>query len=153
MNEKINAIIEKTRKMAAKYNQHLQPPASDEQIETLVAEAREMLGVELPAEYLEFLRTVNGLYWDNLRMYASANIPQDDPNHPIEGVVDINLEFREAFEPYNDLLIFGYSGNLDTYVLEIPSGKFQILDQVSLSLTKNFKTFDKLLLEILRFNM
>lgn len=154
MNEKITAIIEKIRKKAAELNQRLQPPASDEQIETLIVEAREQLGNELPAEYVEFLRTVNGLLWDNLYMYASTNVPHtSDPEYMVEGFIDANLECRETFEPYNDLLLFGYSGNLDTYALELSSGKYQILDRGSLSPVKNFKTFDKLLLEILRFNM
>ena len=154
MNEKITKIIEKMRKGAAEYDEQLQPPASDEQIETLIVEAREKFGIELPAEYLEFLRTVNGLLWENLYMYASGGVPSaNDPDYTIEGFIDANLENRDVSDEFNDLLVFGHSGNLDTYALEISSGKYQILDHGSLSLTKSFKTFDKLLLEVLRFNL
>lgn len=154
MNEKISTYIDKIRSSAAESNQKLQPPASDQQIADLSKKAEEYFGEKLPGEYFDLLRQANGLLWDNLYIYASETSPHAvEADYMVEGILDSNAECRETFEPYNDLIVFGYSGNLDYYVKEVSSGEFQILDKGSLSVNKSFKTFDELLVEVLKFNL
>lgn len=154
MNVKITSIIEDMRGQLVEYDEQLQPPATGEQIAALTERAGSELGAELPPEYLDLLRVVNGILWENLYFYsteltASAN----DPEYMIAGFIDANLENREEMDVFKGWLVFGYSGNMDTYIQDLETGKFQILDQISLSPTKSFDTFDELMESLLEYNL
>lgn len=154
MNPKITSILEDMRGQIAEYEEQLQPPATEEQIALLVERVRDELGAELPAEYLDLLRVVNGILWENLYFYSSEQTTSaNDPEYTIAGFIEANAENRGEMDVFEGWLVFGYSGNMDTYVQELETGKFQILDQISLSVTKSFDTFDEFLESLLEYNL
>jgi len=86
----------------ARYGAVPQAPATEVELARLRRRASEELGVELPAEYEEFLKRVNGLDWNGVLLYATETTT-------IAGVVEMNLVLRD--DPrFADLLALGSDG-------------------------------------------
>ena len=51
-------------------NYKLNTPATDTEVQRLREHAKEKFNVDLPSEYEEFLKTVNGLDFDGLVLYG-----------------------------------------------------------------------------------
>lgn len=51
-------------------NYKLNTPATDTEVQRLREHAKEKLNVDLPSEYVEFLKTVNSLDFDGLVLYG-----------------------------------------------------------------------------------
>lgn len=128
------------------FDQQLQPPAIPRDINSLRERARSELGVDVPDEYVAFLRLHDGLDWNGLVIYASHTTPiADDARYSIQGLVEANLAWREA-EPHKDFLFFGESG-VDIYCLHVSRREYQITDRQSGRLSDVVPSFEHLIVE------
>jgi hypothetical protein len=74
MDHKYEPYLERIAGMIKEYpGYEFRPPCLKEGIEDLRERARSVLSLELPAEYLSFLRITDGLEWDGLLIYASKS--------------------------------------------------------------------------------
>jgi hypothetical protein len=131
-----------------RFGSELQPPANEEQIKTLEERAARELKVELPDEYLDFLRRTNGLDWNGVVVFASESVPiVSHLDRSIPGVREMNLGYRD--DPrFSDLIVFGSNG-MDLYTFRISTGKYEIYDEVPHELIDTLSTFDELMTKIL----
>jgi len=120
----------------ARYGAVPQAPATEVELARLRRRASEELGVELPAEYEEFLKRVNGLDWNGVLLYATETTT-------IAGVVEMNLVLRD--DPrFADLLALGSDG-LDVYTYRTATGTYEIYDEVPHNLVASGLSFEDLM--------
>jgi hypothetical protein len=106
-----------------------QPPCPETEIEALSSRSRTVLGIELPQEYKELLRRVNGLDWNGLVIYASKRGQlQGLPKGTIEGLVDANLALRGDNDDMSNYLVLGDSGETLYAVHKLSKKKFHVID-------------------------
>jgi len=137
-------LLERVAQEQARFGSGLQPPASPEQLKSVVERARTQLHVELPAEYLEFLKQTNGFDWNGVVIYASETVPiVGHPDRTISGIVEMNLGFRDD-ERFNDLLVLGSNG-MDLYTYRVSTREYEIYDEVPHELIDTLPTFEVLM--------
>ena len=109
----------------------LQPPCAEQAVRALRLRVRDELGMALPLEFEEFLRLADGLNWNGLYLYPSADL------------VASNLDQREV-EGLEDVLVFG-NDSFDLFTWCSSTGEFQILDLVPRQVMETLPSFDALM--------
>jgi hypothetical protein len=144
MNAEIESKIVDLRRQLDEADMFLGEPARNEDIESLVLEAKNTFFQSVPDQYLEFLKAHDGLVSSGVFIYSSRPHKYSDSDGFSHAFIEQNLiardlEFMEAF------LIFGESDQ-DEYVLDIASNKYQVRDKQAIdNIFEEFETFDGLL--------
>jgi len=135
----------------------LRNPPTDEEIKWLIEHSKEKLGIEPHSDYIRFLRVTDGYDWNGLRFYSVRRRAESgkDTEKPegsfIEGFVEANLDFREAFQNH-DLVIYGDSST-DRYIHDRRRNIFLTVDVLSLDEFEQHDSFDDMVLAALKNNM
>ena len=109
----------------------LQAPCTERAVRALRLRVRDELGLPLPVEFEEFLRIADGLNWNGLYLYPSADL------------VESNLDQREV-EGLEDVLVLG-NDSLDLFTWRSSTGEFQILDLVPRQVMETLPSFNALI--------
>jgi hypothetical protein len=142
------ALLERIADDQRRVGSQLQPPCTQDEMQRLVEHARATLRTELPAEYLDFLRLANGLDWNGVVVYASDTVPiVGHPDRSIAGVVEMNLNFRDA-SVFQSLIVLGSDG-MDVYTYNVGDRVYEQYDEVPHVLIESFATFDELMAKVL----
>ena len=81
------------------YDEEVNLGASKEEIDKLIVEAKEKLGVEIPKEYLDILSKVNGIEFNGFILYGvDEYLLEHEINQSIYGLVDLNKIWYENEE-------------------------------------------------------
>lgn len=115
----------------ARYGQARAAPASEATISYLLERAGRELGAEVPPEFLALVRDRDGLEWNGLVVHGSDRL------------VEANLEWRDD-DRFDELLVLA-EGNLDLYVVHIPTGEHRVMDRVPGNLIARCDSFESLL--------
>ena len=122
------------------------PPATDEELATVTAFVRQHAGVPVPAGYLAFLRSANGLDFNGTTVYAAEQRRRANGTWQL-GFREENLSFGDG-GPASWLLL-GETG--DDYVAVDPrTGRGAVLDKVSRDAVEEFDDVETLLEHVLR---
>jgi hypothetical protein len=127
-----------------KYDEQMQPPASQGEIDDLIKAARINFKATLPDGYLNFLRVRNGLDFDGLVIYGTKTqlaVGYDDRS--IEGFVEANEIWYEN-EEQKRFLFFGDS-DISWYCLDRTTGKYEVQDKPSGTVMEVYDDFDSML--------
>jgi hypothetical protein len=125
-----------------------QSPGTDEEIQRLVERARQELRIELPTDYVDFLRLTNGLDWNGVVIYAADTTPiAGHPDRIIPDIIEMNLNYRED-QRFADLLVIGSNG-MDLYTYRISTDVYEVYDEVPHELLETLATFDELMTKAL----
>jgi hypothetical protein len=116
------------------------PPLSEAGIEDLRQRARSKLSAEIPDQYLEFLRRMDGIEWNGLDVFAGT---ERDENVFPEEFVDYNLVMRNHEDDYN-YLIFAYS-DISQFVLNLAESQFQTIGLGTYDVVEVHESFDDML--------
>jgi len=154
MNIIYDVILKKIEKDILSYNSQLQAPATDREIKSVKQSSKNILKVNLPEEYLTFLKKCNGLDYNGTVIYATDRKPivgYDD--RYIEGIISANLSARDV-EMMKQFLIFGESDDL-IHTLDLSKNKYRTIEAIGHSLYAEYDSFDQLLDYVLNeaFNM
>ena len=134
------------------YDEEVNLGASKEEIDKLIVEAKEKLGVEIPKEYLDILSKVNGIEFNGFILYGvDEYLLEHEINQSIYGLVDLNKIWYEN-EEQKKYLFLGES-NISWYVYENKNNIFNELDKPSGRESNKFNSFyemfNKLLVDAL----
>lgn len=122
----------------------LTPGADDLEINRFLKDCEKKLSVNPPLEYLKFLKTYNGIAGNGVFLYSTYRKPFEACEGENNDFVEMNLFWRDL-DWMSDYLIFGDS-DMDIYVLEITTGKYQVRDRQAFdNLFNEFSTFEDLL--------
>lgn len=132
LNRDVMALLQDVEAQARRYGAAaLRPPCDEQRLGTLRLRVRDELGLALPAELGELLRVADGMNWNGLYLYPSADL------------VAANLDHRDV-EGLQDVLVFG-NDSLDLLTWHSATGEFQLRDLVPRQVVETFPTFDALL--------
>ncbi|WP_040214611.1 YrhA family protein [Clostridium polynesiense] len=134
------------------YDEEVNLGASKEEIDKLIVEVKEKLGVELPKEYLDIISKVNGIEFNGFILYGvDEYLLENEINQSIYGLVDSNQIWHEN-EEQKKYLFLGES-NISWYVYEYKNKNFIELDNPSGRESNKFNNFygmfNKLLVDAL----
>ncbi|MGW8749860.1 YrhA family protein [Bacillus wiedmannii] len=124
-------LILKIEKIEKSFNDKLNTPTTDSEVQKLRERMKENFNVDLPSEYEEFLKTVNGLDFNGLVLYGVDSYLLDtERDESICGLIETNEiwyenEFQKEYLFLGDSDIAWFCKNLSdgTYLeLDKPSG-------------------------------
>ena len=122
----------------------LQLPCTPDLIHKMKIRSQTELRNDIPDEYLSFLRETNGVTWNGVSFYGCEESPiNGKEGGKIWGFVDTNLIYRDV-ERMKNYLVFGQS-DMDIYVINLSTHKYQVLDKISLDEITSVSTFEELL--------
>lgn len=137
-------LLSEIRNIEQTYGDSLNNPASNEQIEVFENAVKEKLKYVLPEQYLNFLRVVNGLEFNGLKIYGvDSSLSEDEANQSIIGYIETNEIWYEN-EHQQQYMFFGDS-DIGWYCLDISKGVYVELDKPSGTLMEVYKDFDSML--------
>ncbi len=113
-----NLILE-IEKIEKSFNDKLNTPATDTEVHRLRKHVKEKFNVDLPSEYEEFLKTVNGLDFNGLVIYGvDPSLLNTERDEQICGFIDTNeIWYENEFQ--KEYLFFGFQilrGFVKTYL-------------------------------------
>ena len=133
-------------------NYQLNTSATDTEIQRLREHAKEKFNVDLPSEYEEFLKTVNGLDFNGLVLYrVDSPLLETEKDEQICGFIDTNeIWYENEFQ--KEYLFFGDS-NIAWFCKNLSDGTYLELDKPSGTVMKIYNDFDTMLEEALKITL
>jgi hypothetical protein len=137
------------RKVEEKYGDTLNNPASSEQIELLKRTAKEKFNHDLPEQYVNFLKTVNGIDFNGFVFYGVDNtLFEVQNNSKIYGYIDANEIWFEN-EHQKQYMFFGES-DISRYCFDILNKTYVEIDNPSGTIMHTYIDFDSMLEKALK---
>ncbi|MEH7596424.1 SMI1/KNR4 family protein [Bacillus toyonensis] len=143
-----NLILE-IEKIEKSFNDKLNTPATDTEVHRLRKHVKEKFNVDLPSEYEEFLKTVNGLDFNGLVIYGvDPSLLDTERDEQICGFIDTNeIWYENEFQ--KEYLFFGVS-NIAWFCKNLSEGTYLELDKPSGTVMKTYNDFNTMLEEALK---
>ncbi|EJR95549.1 YrhA family protein [Bacillus cereus] len=143
-----NLILE-IEKIEKSFNDKLNTPATDTEVHRLRKHIKEKFNVDLPSEYEEFLKTVNGLDFNGLVIYGvDPSLLDTERDEQICGFIDTNeIWYENEFQ--KEYLFFGVS-NIAWFCKNLSEGTYLELDKPSGTVMKTYNDFNTMLEEALK---
>ncbi|GLV65475.1 SMI1/KNR4 family protein [Bacillus mycoides] len=146
-----NLILE-IEKIEKSFNDKLDTPATDTEIGKLRERVKENFNVDLPSEYEEFLKIVNGLDFNGLVIYGvDPSLLDTERDELISGLIDTNeIWYENEFQ--KEYLFFGDS-NIAWFCKNLSDGTYLELDKPSGTVMKTYNDFNTMLEEALKITL
>ncbi|MFF2881525.1 YrhA family protein [Bacillus toyonensis] len=143
-----NLILE-IEKIEKSFNDKLNTPATDTEVHRLRKHVKEKFNVDLPSEYEEFLKTVNGLDFNGLVIYGvDPSLLDTERDEQICGFIDTNeIWYENEFQ--KEYLFFGDS-SIAWFCKNLSDGTYLELDKPSGTVMKTYNDFNTMLEEALK---
>ncbi|MBX9973973.1 YrhA family protein [Cytobacillus firmus] len=143
-------LLIQIKKIEEKYESSLGNPVTDLEILNLQQLIQEKLGnMQLPESYIDFLKTVNGIDFNGLVIYAvDKELLSEKNGEDLQGFVETNEIWHEN-ESQKNYIFFGDS-NISWYCFDLRSEIFLELDKPSGTIIQSFDCFDSMLSEALQ---
>ena len=139
-------LIEKIKQLRAKYNLGIPDPIRKESIKDFSIHFKNQFEITPPKQYLDFLLVCDGLVENGHTLYASYNHEKDGI---LCGVFELNEIWHEQDERFKKYIYFG-DGNMDLYVFNKVTNKYEVLDRYSGDGIEVFNSFEQMLMYILK---
>lgn len=140
--EKIKMKFEKD------YGDSFNNSATDNEISKLKNSFLKKFGLELPTQYLEFLKYMNGIEFDGFIIFSiDKDIIDNNTNQQVEGIINFNEILYE--NEFNKDYIFLADSDISWYVYNIKNKNFNILDKPSGELIETYNDFYSMLDNVL----
>jgi hypothetical protein len=131
-----------------KYGEKINYSAKNEELQVLLDEYRLKFQVELPKEYLDFLRYVNGVEFNGFILYGiDEKLLKEKPRQHIQGIIDNNLIWHENIWE-NDYIFLGES-SISWYVYDYKKYKYYELDNPSGRIMEEFNDINVMIYQLL----
>ncbi|HFU7053823.1 TPA: YrhA family protein [Bacillus cereus] len=143
-----NLILE-IEKIEKSFNDKLNTPVTDSEVQKLRERMKENFNVDLPSEYEEFLKTVNGLDFNGLVLYGVDSYLLDtERNESICGLIDTNgIWYENEFQ--KEYLFLGDS-DIAWFCKKLSEGTYLELDKPSGTVMETYNDFNTMLEEALK---
>ena len=133
----MKTLIEKIKNEREQFNLKLQKGANEDCIKILLSHSVSKFNYKIPVEYLDFLRIVDGLFYNGIQIYATKAVIEMPQNITIEGFVEAN-EMWKNDERKKRYIVFAESGDA-LYVHNLNNNNYEYVDRITLDVieTKN----------------
>lgn len=144
MNKSMEKKILELRNHLDDADMYLGPNGSQEDIDWLSNTARHEFSIDLPKQYLDFLKKHDGLIAGGVFIYSSRPHKFPDSEGHSHSFIDLNL-IAQDLDIMKGYLIFGESDQ-EEYVLDLSKNKYQVRDNQAFdNIYEEFDSFDELL--------
>jgi len=146
-----NMILE-IEKIEKSFNGKLNTPATDTEVQRLRERVKENFNVDLPSEYEEFLKTVNGLDFDGLVLYGvDPSLLETEREEQICGLIETNeIWYENEFQ--KEYLFLGDS-NIAWFCKNLSDGTYLELDKPSGTVMETYDDCNTMLEEALKVTL
>ncbi|MEH6934273.1 YrhA family protein [Bacillus sp. JJ783] len=143
-----NMILE-IEKIEKSFNDKLNTPVTDSEVQKLRERMKESFNVDLPSEYEEFLKTVNGLDFNGLVLYGVDSYLLDtERDESICGLIETNeIWYENEFQ--KEYLFLGDS-NIAWFCKNLSDGTYLELDKPSGTVMNTYNDCNTMLEEALK---
>lgn len=142
--DKLQKIIEEK----SIYGEKINIGATEEELELFLEEVRREFKIDLPNEYVNFLRTVNGIEFNGFILYGiDQRLLIKPQNQLINGLIEYNSIWYE--NEWQKQYIFLGESNISWYVYDLSKCKYYELDNPSGRESEMFVSMECLVEKIL----
>lgn len=135
-------------KIEQKYGEVINKGASEEELEIFIPTVRKELGIDLPTEYIEVLKVINGLEFDGYILYGiDMELLKDEPERNINGLIQNNKDWYE--NEWNKKYLFIGDSSMSWYVYDIDAQQYCELDNPSGEEMEVFNSIEDMLYKLL----
>lgn len=135
--------LEKIEARKKVFGKKMRPSAAEADLARLSSRSLAELSMDIPQEYKDFLRVMDGLNFDGLFIYSTHST--DEYQH---GFVEMNLIWR-SYEVNEDSLLFADS-DINLYAYNLVEKRYELQDRPCGDAYETFETFDEMITEALR---
>lgn len=136
----IENTIQRIREVAEGWGESLEPPASSSDIAEFKEKILLMCGGELPEEYFEFLKKLNGLEFNGLIIYGTKNSQTDPDGSPLD-LIEMNEIMQDCSDVSRKEVVFIGEDSTGLLVYDLKQQEFQFRDRVGFDRTQSFSSF------------
>ena len=140
----MKAMIDKIRVEANRYGELLEPPATDSELNEFIDKANTVFSTDIPDEYIEFLKIVNGLEFNGLIIYGTKNSETDPNSSPLD-LFEMNEMFHELDNPIISNLIVVGEDSTGVLTYDKSTKEFQYRDRIALDRIESYSSFREML--------
>ena len=141
---KLEELIQQKRLFGEKVN----IGATEQKIHLFIKTVKDELNIDLPNEYIEVLRIINGMEFNGFILYGiDQRLLDEQQNEKIYGLIEYNKLWYE--NEWNKQYIFWGEGNISWYVYDLTAHKFCELDNPSGTEMEMFDNFDHMVEKLL----
>lgn len=132
--------IQKIREFSVQWGEPMEPPAADGELEILAKLVHQRFNLQVPQDYLEFLKICDGLEFNSLLIFGSKN---SESEGSVLDIVEMNDVFRDsdASSKLNELLVAEDSTGVLTF--NSTTELFIYRDRISLESILTFGSFQE----------
>lgn len=140
----VNDLIGKIKVIANQWGEVLEPEASKVELQEFTEEFKIKFGLDVPTQYENFLKIVNGLEFNGFIIYGTKN-SDTDPDASMLDIFEMNEIFNDSlvFNRLNVIAIGEDSSGLITF--DKDTKIFQYRDRIGLDRLQQFSSFDEML--------
>ncbi|HDR8070590.1 TPA: SMI1/KNR4 family protein [Bacillus cereus] len=137
------------KKTMESFNLKLNKPAKDNEVQKLRKGIKESFNIDLPNEYEEFLRIVNGFEFDGLIIYGvDTSLLEAERDETVYGLLENNRIWYEN-EWQKEYLFLGDS-DIAWFCKNLSEGTYLELDKPSGTVMETYNDFNTMLEEALK---
>lgn len=130
------------------YGEEINTGVTEEEVQLLLKKLKRELSVDLPNEYIDILKTVNGLEFNGFILYGvDQKLLNNQPNEFVYGLVEYNKIWYE--NEWQKQYIFLGESNISWYVYDLVECQYYELDNPSGEKCEVFSSLDCLVEKIL----
>lgn len=140
--------IKDVEKVISLFNKEINEGATKKEIDVVCKNAKKDLGMEVPSEYIDFLKEVNGFEFNGFILYnVDEELLEKRPKQKcINGLIDSNKVWYE--NEWDEQYFFLGESSMSWFVYDIKKEKYAELDNPSGEVSKYYEDFDSMLVEI-----
>lgn len=122
--------------------------ATEQKIHLFIKTVKDELNIDLPNEYIEVLRIINGMEFNGFILYGiDQRLLDEQQNEKIYGLIEYNKLWYE--NEWNKQYIFLGESNMSWYVYDLAAHKFCELDNPSGAEMEKFNNLDHMVEKLL----
>lgn len=140
--------IKKIEEEKEMYGEKINEGVDEKTIKIFREELKKQLNVDLPNEYAEILKTLNGLEFNGYILYGIDKMFIDsNPNQSINGILEMNTIWYE--NDNQKIYLFLGESNITWYVYVIDTHEYLTLDNPSGRVLDKYNAFDEMFNQML----
>lgn len=148
MNSMWREKLEEVEKVLSKFNYKLDAPANKKEIQIFTDEVKKKFGFDLPEEYIDLLKVINGYEFNGFIIYGvDERLLEKKPDEHINGFIELSEIWYE--NEHQKQYIFIGEDNISWYVYDFVSKKYVIVDKPGGDEMEYFDRFDEIIAKLL----
>jgi len=142
---KLNEIARRKKK----YGEKINDGATEGELACLLKEVKAELRMDIPDEYIKFLKVVNGIEHNGFILYGvDQRLLEREPNQTVDGLIDSNQVWYE--NEWDEQYLFLGDSSISWYVYDERNKRYCELDKPSGDEIEEFSSWRAMIERILK---